>query len=59
MEITITINTDNDAFADGNLETEVARILNYLAARVKVGGVDTYPIKDINGNTVGEMNVLD
>jgi hypothetical protein len=52
MKITIKINTDNDAFGDGPRET--ARILRKLA-----DGCPLEPgkIRDINGNTVGSVEV--
>ena len=57
--ITITINTDNDAFQGGNsnYEHETARILRALADRVEYACQGEYfPIRDINGNKVGEFN---
>ncbi len=71
MNITITINTDNEAFADGP-ETEVARILANYARQLADGltnvelascltsanGVRT-TLRDINGNTVGQVTITD
>lgn len=58
MQITITINTDNDAFAD-NPKAEVRRI---LAELFKSGGgllrtFDGKKLLDANGNTVGKVEV--
>jgi hypothetical protein len=62
MTITITIQTDNAAFAidNGGPEQEVARILHKLAAELS-DGLTNIPItgrknlRDINGNTVGSV----
>ena len=54
--IKITINTDNDAFDDGdNGASEVARILRALADRLAENGIVALPchLRDINGNRVG------
>ena len=60
MDITITINCDNAAFEDDNGGPEVARILRELAEACadgcgppNLGG----SIRDINGNTVGQVTV--
>ena len=61
MDLTITINTDNAAFADENLGSEVSRILkNYATAIESVIDPDTSweletKLRDINGNTVGQV----
>lgn len=52
MNITIKINTDTEAFED-DADTEVTRILRALAARIDLEGLDTFALRDINGNTVG------
>lgn len=58
MKATITIDMDNAAFAD-DWQQELARILDKLATSLR-----TYPsadsrwaLRDINGNTVGEMEI--
>lgn len=59
--ITITIETDNAAF-DESPEVEVARILRKLADRVTTSGLDgdvILPLKDLNGNSVGELVYYD
>ena len=51
MNIEIKINTDNDAFDDGNLKVEVDRILkDYI---INKSSLEEWILKDINGNTVG------
>jgi len=61
MNLKITINTDNEAFADENLGFEVSRILkNYATAIESVIDPDTSweletKLRDINGNTVGQV----
>ena len=50
-KITITIETGNDAFQDGNYFVEVAKILKGLADRFQFGATpDCHP--DSNGNYV-------
>ena len=58
MDITIYMETDNAAFQDEGDATEVARILRKLADRIESGGLGDFALKDINGNTVGSMNVI-
>lgn len=58
--ITITIDTDNAAFADDECGSEVARILLRLAAAITEHGLDDMAglsLRDINGNKVGAMEV--
>ena len=61
MNLTIKINTDNDAFADENLGFEISRILkNYANVVESVIDPDTSweletKLRDINGNTVGQV----
>jgi|APSaa5957512535_1039671.scaffolds.fasta_scaffold99102_4 hypothetical protein len=55
--ITITLNTDNDAFA-GYGEKQVARILRDLADSVEVGIPADY-LYDINGNRCGTCENLE
>lgn len=61
MTLTITIDMDNDAFADDN-GRETSRILRELSSRVKdwtLEAGDYKKIRDINGNTVGSLSVSD
>ena len=61
MNLTIKINTDNDAFADENLGFEISRILkNYATVIESVIDYDTSwkletKLRDINGTTVGQV----
>jgi hypothetical protein len=57
--LTLTIETDNAAFQDGQLGPELGRILHNVAERViKLAAygphIDGRPV-DINGNTVGSF----
>lgn len=63
MKISLTIQTDNDAF-DGEhaCVEEVQRILEHCAEEFMSGGFryyvsDTYWLRDRNGNRVGEFIV--
>lgn len=61
MRITITVDLDNEAFAD-NAGDELARIMRAFAARIDDGPL--YPgrldaLLDVNGNTVGDATVHD
>lgn len=51
--INIRIDTDNAAFED--MPTEVARILRDAADKLEAGHIDGFSLRDINGNTVGEL----
>ena len=55
-KFTVSITTDNDAFQDGNLREELARILFAIGNTVAISEEDWgyhKNIRDINGNTVG------
>lgn len=49
----LTIQTSNDAFADGNKIYEIGRILEVAASKVE-GGAKDFLLRDVNGNTVGK-----
>ena len=51
----VEIDTDNDAFADGQ-EQELSRILRYLADEVEAGNLERI-LRDSNGNRVGLSSV--
>jgi hypothetical protein len=57
MQYRIEIQLDNAAFEE-NETGEVSRILSWLAAAVAgaelLGDVNCIPLRDINGNTVGQ-----
>ena len=58
MDIKISINTDNDAFGRGYCRHEVGRILSDAAARIRrEEGINERNLMDINGNTVGKIEV--
>lgn len=54
----LTIKTDNAAFADGNLENEIARILRKVAERIERGDTSGSTF-DLNGNKVGSFELKD
>lgn len=56
MTLKITINIDNAAF-DGRMEHEVASTLLSFLARIQNGGGLEMPLRDTNGNTVGEARL--
>ncbi len=59
-DITITLNTDNDAFKGGWGSLEIIRILNRMTNEFRgrdVAGMDGYKLMDQNGNTVGKVEV--
>lgn len=51
------IDTDNDAFADGNGASEVAALLRNVAKKVEFGGELDGVIRDSNGNTCGQWDL--
>lgn len=61
MTLTINIACDNSAF-DDHKEAEIGRILTEFAERLKTESIvigDTFHLRDINGNKVGEVIVGD
>lgn len=55
--VTVTIDTDNDAFSDGD---ELPRLLNEAAIRIADGELlrrDSFKLFDVNGNSVGIVTV--
>lgn len=56
MEFQLRIKLDNAAFADGNLQEELSRLLRKCAGKVEEGELKQR-IMDINGNAVGEAFV--
>ena len=59
-KFTLTIDTDNAAFADGALGYEVARILDTLAQQIEsetAGRSTVITLRDSNGNTVGKAEL--
>ena len=59
MKLTITIDMDNAAFDGlGGWNLEAARILRVLAGRIEDNEDPGHP-RDINGNTVGTVELED
>ena len=64
MSFKIKFETGNDAFAGGNKSREFARILSQVSDELKlqklsidvVDVVSGFPIRDINGNTIGKWS---
>ena len=59
MKLTITIQMDNEAF-EGNPYPEVKSILDDLGRRFDSGWLfdgEAIPLRDSNGNTVGQAKV--
>ena len=57
MNITVTINTDNDAF-ERDYFREIERLLIEAATRFKrelSNGIGVFKLQDVNGNTVGQV----
>ena len=59
MTFTLTVDMDNDAFDDSN---ELARILRRVSWQIedegsRLGSPVVCPVRDFNGNTVGEWKV--
>ena len=52
MSLTITIETSNAAFADGQSDEEVEQIIRHVADLI-AGGYLWGPVHDSNGNTCG------
>ena len=60
-KVIVTIHTTNDAF-HGHPKYETARILRQIADDMDSGRLPKYtynPVKDINGNTVGSIKVME
>lgn len=49
---------DNSAF-DGDQSIEVVRILKDAVRRIEETGNFDFPLKDVNGNTVGQIFSMD
>lgn len=58
VEVSLRINSRNAAFGDSDLaaRAEVVRILGEAQAAVDRGR-DSFPLKDVNGNNVGDLFV--
>jgi hypothetical protein len=56
MKFTLTIDTDNAAFEDGNLTLEISHLLEKASDRVYEGHTEGKML-DAFGNTVGEFSL--
>lgn len=61
MKVKIEIDTENDAFQNGNCGSEIKRILDYISDRIQhfdslddLGGF-RLALHDVNGNKVGRL----
>ena len=54
--VTVTFSTDNDAFAEGDFEDEVSRVLQRVATKIRNGEREG-AVLDTNGNRVGTFHV--
>jgi hypothetical protein len=55
VNVKIEIDTCNDAFRE-NPGAEVARILRNAADKIEYGSEIDFPLRDENGNTVGQVS---
>jgi hypothetical protein len=56
--LTITIDTDGDAFAPATRGHEIARLLADISSRI-TGGAVSGTVTDANGEEIGEFNLDD
>ncbi len=54
-KLKLEIELQNDAFQDGAAWYEVMNILQAAANNIGQNGLNDFPLKDINGNTVGKV----
>ena len=59
MGIRITIDTSNDAFSIDERYAETVRILRELADRLESHRGSKIPLRDLNGNKVGEFEMFE
>jgi hypothetical protein len=60
MKATLEVTMDNAAFDGlGGPHVELARILRDAADRLDAGHSDGFKLRDINGNTVGSLEIFD
>lgn len=52
-KLTVTVDSSNEAFSDGNAGEECARIVRRIADALRDGQTDGGTCRDINGNKVG------
>ena len=56
MSVNIQFSTDNNAFCNGNMESEIHNILEHIAHKIDQGYLKS-AIRDVNGNQIGEFEV--
>lgn len=56
-DVRIQLETDNAAFDEGNLPFEAARIIREAAEALE-SGRRSFPLRDVNGNRVGSVEVV-
>ena len=56
MSVNIQFSTDNEAFCNGNMESEIRDILEHIAHKIDQGYLKS-TIRDVNGNQIGECEV--
>lgn len=57
IEISLTMRSENDAFAEGRAPAEIARILRELADAIADGAEGPVRLVDVNGNGCGRAMV--
>jgi len=55
--LTITIDLENDAFQDAYGNLEIASILERIVREYKTDTAIERPLRDFNGNTVGQIAI--
>ena len=56
MSVNIQFSTDNNAFCNGNMESEIHNILEHIAHKIDQGYLKS-AIRDVNGKQIGEFVV--
>lgn len=65
MRFELSVDVDNDEFAGRKLESGIARMLAEISKSIRGGslrlprGSGSWPIRDINGNRIGNMTLTD
>ena len=57
IEISLTMNSEGDAFDEGRAPAEIARILRELADAIADGAEGHFHLRDVNGNGCGRAIV--
>ena len=56
--LTVSFDTGNAAFCEGNGQVEAARVLKHIAACIEFKGDTSGTVRDFNGNHIGEWSVV-